>query len=60
MRSTLCRMFAVAVFAATSVVTYAAAPVPAVPAKNASPMDAARKALDEVGDMNYQGKSLGE
>ena len=60
MRSTLCRMFAVAVFAATSVVTYAAAPVPAVPAKNASPMDAARKALDEVGDMNYQGKSLNE
>ncbi len=60
MRSTLYRMFAVAVFAAAPAVALAAAPTPAVPGKNASPMDAARKALDEVGDMNYQGKSLNE
>ncbi len=60
MRSILCRMFAVAVFAAAPAVTYATAPVPVVPAKNANPMDAARKALDEVGDINYQGKSLND
>ncbi|MBP3954229.1 hypothetical protein J8F10_02825 [Gemmata sp. G18] len=64
MRSTLCRMFAVAVFTATPVVTPSlargAAPAPAATAKTTSPMDAARKALDEVGDMNYQGKSLNE
>ena len=35
-------------------------PAPASPAKTTSPMDAARKALDEVGDMNYQNKSLNE
>ena len=63
MRSILCRMFAVAVFAAAPAITplaSGAAPAPVVPAKNASPMDAARKALDEVADMNYQGKSLNE
>ncbi|AMV27917.1 hypothetical protein VT84_26170 [Gemmata sp. SH-PL17] len=63
MRSTLCRMFAVAVFAApvvTPSLARGAAPTPAAPAKTTSPMDAARKALDEVGDMNYQGKSLNE
>ncbi|VTR98075.1 unnamed protein product [Gemmata massiliana] len=63
MRSTLCRMFAVAVFAVpvvTPSLARGAAPTPAAPAKTTSPMDAARKALDEVGDMNYQGKSLNE
>ncbi len=60
MRLTLCRLFAAAVFAAVPVSAHAAAPAPAVPAKNANPMDAARKALDEVGDMNYQNKSLNE
>jgi hypothetical protein len=59
MRLTLCRLFAAAVFAAAPVSVHAAAPAPAT-AKNASPMDAARKALDEVGDMNYQNKSLNE
>lgn len=60
MRSILCRMFTIAVFAAAPAIAHAAAPAPVVPAKNANPMDAARKALDEVGDMNYQGKSLNE
>jgi hypothetical protein len=60
MRLTLCRLFAAAVFAAAPAVA-TAAPAPAAPAnKAASPMDAARKALDEVGDMNYQGKTLNE
>ncbi len=59
MRVILCRLFAAAVFAATPAVA-TAAPAPAAPAKSASPMDSARKALDEVGDMNYQGKSLNE
>jgi hypothetical protein len=60
MRLTLCRLFAAAVFATVPVGAHAAAPAPVVPAKNANPMDAARKALDEVGDMNYQNKSLNE
>ena len=60
MRFTLCRLFAVAAFAATPALVQAAAPAPAAPAKNNAPMDAARKALDEVGDMSYQGKSLNE
>lgn len=59
MRLTLCRLFAAAVFAAAPVSAHAA-PAPATPAKNANPMDAARKALDEVGDMNYQNKTLNE
>jgi type II secretory pathway component GspD/PulD (secretin) len=59
MRLTLCRLFAAAVFAAAPVSAHAAAPAPAA-AKNANPMDAARKALDEVGDMNYQNKTLNE
>lgn len=59
MRLILCRLFAAAVFAATPAVS-TAAPAPAAPAKTTSPMDSARKALDEVGDMNYQGKSLNE
>jgi len=60
MRLTICRLFALAAFAAAPTLAQAAAPAPAVPAKNASPMEAARKALDEVGDMNYQNKSLNE
>jgi type II secretory pathway component GspD/PulD (secretin) len=62
MRMALCRLFAAAVFVAPPALfttpAQAAAPAPAVPAKNASPMDAARKALDEVGDMSYQNQSL--
>src|SRR5437762_12588484 len=64
MRLTLCRLFAAAVFAvpvlAAPATALGAAPAPVAPAKAASPMDAARKALDEVGDMNYQNKSLNE
>src|SRR5262245_28130487 len=60
MRLTIYRLFAVAAFAASPALAQAAAPTPAAPAKNASPMDAARKALDEVGDMNYQNKSLND
>lgn len=59
MRLTIYRLLAVAAFAAIPALAQAA-PAPAAPAKNANPMDAARKALDEVGDMNYQGKSLNE
>lgn len=51
------RLFAVAVLAAPPAVP-AAAPVPAAPAKADNPMAAARKALDEVGDMNYQARTL--
>ena len=60
MRRTLCRMIAAAVLAAAPTAAHAAAPAPVAPAKNANPMDAARRALDEVGDMSYQGKSLNE
>ena len=59
MRPTLCRLVAVAAIAATAVAPPAGAAAPAA-AKNASPMDAARKALDEVADMNYSNKSLNE
>jgi hypothetical protein len=62
MRFTLCRLFAAVVFAvpvlAAPATVSGAAPAPGAAAKTASPMDAARKALDEVGDMNYQNKSL--
>lgn len=60
MRVTLRRLFAVAVLAVTPVAAEAAAPVPAAPAKTDNPMAAARKALDEVGDMNYQGRTLND
>lgn len=60
MRVTLRRLFAVAVLAVTPVAAEAAAPVPAAPAKSDNPMAAARKALDEVGDMNYQGRTLND
>ena len=60
MRVTLCRLLAVAAFATTPVTARAAAPAPAAPGKAASPMDTARKALDEVGDLSYQNKSLNE
>lgn len=60
MRSVICRLFAAAVLASVPASGFAAAPTPAAPNKAATPMDAARKALDEVGDMNYQNKSLNE
>lgn len=60
MRVTLCRLLAVVAFATTPVTARAAAPAPAAPGKAASPMDTARKALDEVGDLSYQNKSLNE
>lgn len=60
MRPTLCRLLAVAAFVASPSLAQAAAPAPVVPAKNDSPMDAARKAMDEVGDMKYENKSLNE
>jgi hypothetical protein len=60
MRQTLCRLFLAATFATTPALARAAAPAPAANAKTTSPMDSARKALDEVGDMNYQNKSLNE
>lgn len=59
MRGTLRRLFAVAVFAAAPIAVEAAAPVPAAP-KSESPMAAARKALDDVTDMNYQGRTLND
>lgn len=37
-----------------------AAPTPAAPGKSADPMAAARKGLDEVADMTYQGRSLND
>lgn len=58
MRQTLC-LIAVAAIVAVGSMASAAAPVPA-PAKGATPMDTARKALDEVGDMTYQNKSLND
>jgi hypothetical protein len=61
MRLTLCRLFAaVALAAPAAAPARAAAPAPGAPAKTASPMDAARKALDEVVEVNYQNKSLND
>ena len=57
MRMTLGSLFVAAVFAVAPVSAFAAAPAPA---QGASAMDTARKALDEVGDMNYQNKSLND
>ncbi|MBA4188603.1 MAG: hypothetical protein C0467_11435 [Planctomycetaceae bacterium] len=56
MRETFRWLFAIAVFA-TPLAAHAA-PVPAAPAKADNPMNTVRKALDEVGDMNYQGRTL--
>ena len=52
-------LFVAVIFAASPALVQAA-PVPATPAKPPTPMDNARKALDEVGDMTYQGKSINE
>jgi len=52
-------LFTLTLFTAASAVQ-AAAPVPATPAKADNPMAAVRKALDEVGDMNYQARSLSD
>jgi hypothetical protein len=60
MRVTLRRLFAVAVLAATPALATAAAPAPAAPAKAENSLAAVRKALDEVGDMNYQARSLND
>jgi hypothetical protein len=60
MRVTLRRLFAVAVLATAPVPVQAAAPAPAAPANAQSPLAAIRKALDEVGDMNYQARSLND
>jgi hypothetical protein len=60
MRVTLRRLLAVAVFAATPAAVQAVAPVPSAPAKTENPMASARKALDEVGDMNYQARTLND
>src|SRR6476619_1496315 len=51
------RLFAVAVLAAPPAAR--AAPVPGAPAKD-NPMATARKALDEVGDMTYQARTLND
>ncbi|VTU02309.1 hypothetical protein : [Gemmataceae bacterium] len=56
MRATVRWMMTAVLFAATAAAQ--AAPVPAAPAKAADPMSAVRKALDEVGDMNYEGRTL--
>lgn len=58
MRKLIRSMCTAAALAAVPTVAFAA-PAPTAPAK-ASPMDGARKALDEVGDMSYQNKSLNE
>src|SRR4051812_46917164 len=62
MRVSFCRLIAAVVFAAAPISAQAAAPAPAAPAraKTESAMDSARKALDEVGDMNYQARSLND
>lgn len=59
MRVTLRRLFAVVALAATPFAAQAA-PVPGNPAKGENPMTNARKALDEVGDMNYQARTLND
>jgi hypothetical protein len=59
MRVTLRRLFAVAVLAAVPPAA-PAAPIPPNPAAADNPMAAARKALDEVGDMNYQARTLND
>jgi hypothetical protein len=63
MRVTLHRLFAAALLATTPLLASTeaggAAPVPGAPNnKTENAMAAARKALDEVGDMNYQARSL--
>jgi hypothetical protein len=59
MRVTFRRLFALAVLAAAPALVEAAAPAPAG-GKTENPIAAARKALDEVGDMNYQARSLND
>ncbi|MCS6865783.1 MAG: hypothetical protein RMJ56_14895 [Gemmataceae bacterium] len=59
MRLTVVRLVAAAVLTAVPAVAQAA-PAPAAPAKNNSPIEKIRKVLEEVGDMNYQNKSLHE
>jgi hypothetical protein len=53
----LLRLFAIALFVTFPLASQAAAPVP-TPTKQDNPMTAARKALDEVGDVIYQARSL--
>ena len=61
MRVTLRRLFAAAVLATMPTLAQAAAPIPSTPAKGEkTPLAAIRKALDEVGDMTYQARSLND
>jgi hypothetical protein len=58
---TLRRLFAVAVLAAAPSLAQAAAPVPTANGNaDKTPLAAVRKALNEVGDMNYQARSLND
>ncbi len=59
MRVTFGRLFVAAAFVAAPMAAIAA-PVPIVPAKADGPMATARKALDEVGDMNYRDRTLND
>ncbi len=59
MRLTVAQLLAAAVLAAVPAAA-PAAPAPVAPAKDNSPIEKIRKALDEVGDMNYQNKSLND
>src|SRR5436190_15508973 len=53
------RLVAVALLA-VPLAAQAAAPAPANPAKAENPLVVARKALNEVGDMTYQARSLND
>jgi len=59
MRSVLRRLLVVCCLVAVPPVGLAA-PVPAAPGKAEGPIAAARKALDEVSDMNYQSRTLND
>src|SRR5438094_9885165 len=59
MCATLCRLFAVAVLIGLTAAAALTAPVPGA-AKGDDPVAAARKVLDEVADMSYEGRSLND
>jgi len=59
MRLTLWHVVAVAVMTASPALVIAA-PVPGTGTKSESPMNSARKALDEVGDMTYEARTLND
>jgi hypothetical protein len=58
MRVALRLLAASTLIAAVSLQAPAGAPIPPAPARSDSPLAAARKALDEVGDMQYQARTL--